>query len=123
MGKEKPTSTMTKFVAVVVSLLAVSAVNAGPGKPQISVGLNTDLLDKGLLNALEPTIQWETSEVFPNGAEIEVRTIYMYNQRKRANEKRTQYSNEYVIHSLIYREVSSLKCKMTAICLAVFGEG
>lgn len=60
-------------VIVVVSVLVISAVNAGPGRPQISVGLNSDLLDKGLLNALEPTIQWETSESFPNGAEIEVR--------------------------------------------------
>lgn len=73
--KKKTASTMTRLVAVVVSLLAISAVTAGPGKPQITVGLNTELLDKGLLNALEPTIQWETSGSLPNGAEIEVRTI------------------------------------------------
>jgi hypothetical protein len=70
---------MTRLVGKVVScLLAISAVvvTAGPGKPQVSVGLNTALLDKGLLNALEPIIQWQTSESFPNGADIEVRVQY-----------------------------------------------
>jgi hypothetical protein len=65
---------MTRLVAFVTVLLAISTVTAGPGKPQVTVGLNTDLLDKGLLNALEPTLQWDTSTSLPDGAEIEVRT-------------------------------------------------
>jgi hypothetical protein len=74
---------MTRLAVVVLSFCLVLAlstvvVTAGPGKPQVSFGLNTALLDKGLLNALEPIIQWETSESLPNGADIEVCVHYRY---------------------------------------------
>lgn len=57
---------------VVVALSTADLALAGPSTPQVAIGLNTELLDKGLLSALEPTIQWETSGTVPGVADIEV---------------------------------------------------
>ena len=55
----------------VILLCLLSQVVAGPSKPDITIGINSDNLDKDVLAALEPNIKWQTSGELA-GCDVEV---------------------------------------------------
>ena len=59
--------------SAVLLCLLTSQVFAGPGKPDISIGINSDGFDKGAIGALEPHVKWETSGTF-SGYDVSVRS-------------------------------------------------
>ena len=62
----------THKMRAVVLLCLLSQVLAGPGKPDISIGYNSDSIDKGPIGVVEPHIKWETSGTF-SGFDVDVR--------------------------------------------------
>ena len=52
-------------------LLLGQGILAGPSKPDITIGINSDALDKGAIAALEPHIKWDTSGELA-GCDVEV---------------------------------------------------
>lgn len=62
------------MMRVILSLCLLGQVLAGPSKPEITIGLNSDAFDKGAIAALEPTIKWQTSGTI-NGCDVDVSTI------------------------------------------------
>ena len=53
---------MRVFVLLTVPFL--NQVLAGPGKPIVSIGLNSDAMQKSPIGALEPQVQWQTSGTY-----------------------------------------------------------
>jgi len=56
----------------IVLLCLLSQVLAGPGKPDITIGINSESFGKGAaLGAVEPQIKWQTSGTF-SGLDVDV---------------------------------------------------
>ena len=57
----------------VVLFCLLSQVLAGPSKPDVTIGINSDSFGKGAaLGAVEPHIKWQTSGTF-SGLDLDVR--------------------------------------------------
>ena len=51
-------------VVVLLTVPFLNQVLAGPGKPIVSIGLNSDAMQKSPIGALEPQVQWQTSGTY-----------------------------------------------------------
>ena len=64
---------MMRFAVVLLSLsLSCGTSHAGPSKPDVTIGINSEGFDKGAIGALEPHVNWETSGTF-EGCDVSVR--------------------------------------------------